>query len=43
VIKASAIAPYIEDDEGFKPAVPQVERTLTNAEGTEWQLEFKLP
>ena len=43
VIKASAIAPYIEDDEGFKPAVPLVERTLTNAEGTEWQLEFKLP
>lgn len=43
VIKASAIAPYIEGDEGFKPAVPLVERTLTNAEGTEWQLEFKLP
>lgn len=43
VIKASAIAPYIEGDEGFKPAVPQVKRTLTNAEGTEWQLEFKLP
>lgn len=43
VIKASAIAPYIESDEGFKPAVPLVERTLTNAEGTEWQLEFKLP
>lgn len=43
VVNASAIAPYIEGDEGFKPAVPQVERTLTNAEGTEWQLEFKLP
>lgn len=43
VIKASAIAPYTEGDEGFKPAVPLVERTLTNAEGTEWQLEFKLP
>ena len=43
VIQASAIAPYIEGDEGFKPAVPLVERTLTNAEGTEWQLEFKLP
>lgn len=43
VVNASAIAPYIEGDEGFEPAVPQVERTLTNAEGTEWQLEFKLP
>lgn len=43
VVNASAIAPYIEGDEGFKPAVPLVERTLTNAEGTEWQLEFKLP
>lgn len=42
-VNASAIAPYIEGDEGFKPAVPRVERTLTNAEGTEWQLEFKLP
>ena len=42
-IKASAIAPYTEGDEGFKPAVPLVKRTLTNAEGTEWQLEFKLP
>ena len=43
MVKASAIAPYVEGDEGFEPAVPRVERTLTNAEGTEWQLEFKLP
>ena len=43
MVKASAIAPYVEGDEGFEPAVPLVERTLTNAEGTEWQLEFKLP
>lgn len=42
-IITSAIAPYVEGEDGFKPEVPRVVKTLTNEEGTEWQLEFKLP
>lgn len=42
-IITSAIAPYTQSDDGFKPAVPRVVKTLTNEEGTEWQLEFQLP
>ena len=42
-VESSSIAPYVQDETGYGPAAPQVNRHLTNNEGTEWKLEFKLP
>lgn len=42
-VESSGIAPYVQGGSGYEPAVPQVERTLTNNEGTTWKLDFKLP
>lgn len=42
-VKSSSIAPYVQSETGYTPAVPLVEKTLTNNEGTEWQFNFKLP
>lgn len=42
-VESSSIAPYVQDETGYVPAGPQVNRYLTNNEGTEWKLEFELP
>lgn len=42
-VEPSSIAPYVQSEMGYVPAAPQVNRYLTNNEGTEWELEFKLP
>ena len=42
-VESSSIAPYVQGGTGYVPAVPQVNRYLTNNEGTEWKLEFELP
>ena len=42
-VESSSIAPYVQGEVGYVPAVPQVNRYLTNNEGTEWKLEFELP
>lgn len=42
-VESSSIAPYVQGETGYAPAAPQVNRHLTNNEGTEWKLEFKLP
>lgn len=42
-VESSSIAPYVQGETGYVPAVPQVNRYLTNNEGTEWKLEFELP
>lgn len=42
-VDAKSMAPYIQGETGYVPATPQVQRYLTNNEGTEWELEFTLP
>ena len=42
-VESSSIAPYVQGEMGYVPAAPQVNRYLTNNEGTEWKLEFELP
>ena len=42
-VESSSIAPYVQGETGYAPAAPQVNRYLTNNEGTEWKLEFELP